>query len=55
VNDGEWRIIVKKNLSIWQRIRGMGKIGTDDAMLILVERILRSESDFKNVHREDGA
>jgi hypothetical protein len=32
----------------------MGKIATDDAMLILVEQILRSESDFKNVHREDG-
>jgi hypothetical protein len=54
VNDGEWRIIVKKNLSIWQRISGTGKIGTDDAMLILVERILRSESDFENIHREDG-
>jgi len=55
VDDGEWRIIVKKNLSIWQRLRGMGKIATDDAMMILVEQILRSESDFKNIHREDGA
>lgn len=55
VNDGDWRIIVKKNLSIWQRMSGKGKIATDDAMLILVEQILRSESDFKNVHREDGA
>jgi hypothetical protein len=55
VNDGEWRIIVKKNLSIWRRLSGMGKIATDDAMVILVEQILRSESDFKNVHREDGA
>jgi hypothetical protein len=53
-DDGEWRMIVKKNLSIWQRLKGMGKIATDDAMLILVEQILRSESDFKNVHREDG-
>jgi hypothetical protein len=52
-DDGEWRIIVKKNLSIWQRISGMGKIATDDAMLTLVEQILRSESDFRNVHRED--
>jgi hypothetical protein len=54
VDDGEWRIIVKKNLSIWQRLRGMCKIATDDAMVILVEQLLRSESDFKNVHRDDG-
>jgi hypothetical protein len=53
VNDGEWRIIIKKNLSIWRRLSGMGKIATDDAMLTLVEQILRSESDFRNVHRED--
>lgn len=53
-DDGEWRIIIKKNLSIWQRLRGIGKIATDDAMLILLEQILRSESDFKNVHRDDG-
>jgi hypothetical protein len=33
----------------------MGKIATDDAMVILVEQILRSESDFRNIHREGGA
>jgi hypothetical protein len=50
VNDGEWRIIVKKNRSIWQRIRGMGAVTVEDGMFALIEKILRGEPDIRQVH-----
>jgi hypothetical protein len=53
VNAGKWRIIVKKNLSIWQRISGMGTITVKDGMFALIEKILRGEPDIRHVHHEE--
>jgi hypothetical protein len=50
---GEWRIIVKKNRSAGQWLRGRGKIDADDAMLIMIEDILGKETDFSDVHQEE--
>src|SRR5580704_19596465 len=36
-DEGEWRIIVEKRRSIWQRLTGRGKIAANDALLRLVE------------------
>jgi len=52
---GEWRIIVLKKRSIWDRIRGKGKIADRDPMLRIIEEILRAEADFIDVHREPEA
>jgi hypothetical protein len=42
-DDGEWRIIVQKRQSIWQRLTGKGKITADDPLVRLIERILSGE------------
>jgi hypothetical protein len=50
-NDGEWRIIIEKRRSIWDRITGKGKITEEDRMLALVEDILANQPDFHDVRR----
>lgn len=48
---GEWRIIVKKNRSIGQWLGNKGKISAHDRMLVLIEEILRAETDFADVRQ----
>jgi hypothetical protein len=50
-NEGEWRIIIEKRRSIWQRLAGRGRIAWDDEMVGLLEQILFNESSIANVHR----
>src|SRR5882762_1871246 len=50
---GEWRIIVKTNRSIGQWLGNRCKMNADDEMLVLIEEILRAESDFADVHQEE--
>jgi hypothetical protein len=52
-DEGEWRIIVEKRRSIWQRVSGTGKIAATDAMGRLIEDILSSEPTIRNTHREE--
>ena len=49
---GEWRIIVEKRRSIWERLMGKGKITSADPLLKMVEVILSEESDTEEVHIE---
>jgi hypothetical protein len=51
-DDGEWRIIIQKRQTIWQRVKGRGIITADDCLVRLVEEILSSEPAVKNIHRE---
>jgi hypothetical protein len=51
--EGEWRIIVEKRRSIWQRLHGNGKIVADDRMVRIIEELLSSESTIRDVHREE--
>jgi hypothetical protein len=50
-DEGEWRIIVEKRRSIWQRVTGNGKIAGNDDLLLLVEEILSTEPTISAVHR----
>jgi hypothetical protein len=50
-DNGEWRIIIEKRRSIWDRITGKGKITEEDRMLALVEDILANQPDFHDVRR----
>ena len=52
-DEGEWRIIVEKRRSIWQRLRGEGKIAADDRMARIIEEILSREPAFGGVQREE--
>jgi len=52
-NEGEWRIIVEKRRSIWERLTGRGKIAADDTLARAVEEILAKEPTITNVHREE--
>jgi hypothetical protein len=49
---GEWRIIVKKNLSICERVRGEAKL-LRGRMFVLIDKILREEPNIRDVHHED--
>jgi hypothetical protein len=51
-DDGEWRIIVQKRRSFWQRRTGKAKITADDPLLRLTEGILSGELTIQNVRRE---
>ena len=44
-DEGEWRIIVEKRRSIWQRLRGN--------VARIIEELLSSESTIRDVHREE--
>jgi hypothetical protein len=48
-DDGEWRIIVVKRRSLWQRLKGSGEIATNDALVQMVERILSTEPGIRAV------
>lgn len=51
-DEGEWRIIVEKRRSIWERLTGKGKIQAGDAVVAIIEQILSSEPMVNNLHRE---
>lgn len=51
-DDGEWRIIVQKQRSIWERLTGAGKIAVDDPMVKLLKEILSGEPNVREVHLE---
>jgi hypothetical protein len=51
-NDGEWRIMVGKKRSIWEKLRGRNITTEDDPMLAIIEEILHEQAGIRNVRRE---
>jgi len=51
VDEGEWNIIIEKKRTIGQRLRGSGKIASDDKMVRTLEEILCAEPTIRDVHR----
>ena len=51
-NEGEWRIMVERRRTFWATLRGTHKITDADPILFLIERLLREQSDVRNVTRE---
>ena len=49
---GEWRIIVDKRRSIWQRLASKGQIAADDTLVAEIESILSNQPGITNLHRE---
>ena len=52
-DEGEWRIIVEKRRSLWQRVLGERKIAEHDEMARHIEEILSVEPTIRDVHREE--
>lgn len=48
-NRGQWRIIVDKRRSSWERLSGAAKIDDDDSMVATIREILEKETDFSEV------
>jgi hypothetical protein len=48
-NEGEWRIMVEKHRSIWDKLKGKNKTSRSDPIFAIIREILKRESDFKNV------
>jgi len=51
-NDGEWRIMVERRRSMWDRLRGRNLITNADLILAMIENILREQADIRNIRRE---
>jgi len=51
---GEWRVIVEKKRTIWQRLTGENKITLDDPLLSLIRQILTADTGIRDVHIENN-
>ena len=51
-NNGEWRIMVEKKHSVWERVRGANKLTEDDPILAILDQILHEQADIHNIRRE---
>jgi hypothetical protein len=51
-NYGEWRIIVEKHRSLWQKLRVRNATPGDEPMIAVIREILEREGDFENVRFE---
>ncbi len=52
-DEGEWRVIVEKRRSIRERFADKGRITSDDGMLVLLRKILMSDSSIRDIRVED--
>ncbi len=51
-NHGEWRIMVEKRRSLWDKLRGKNKITATDPIFSVIEEILHGQAGVLNVTRE---
>ena len=51
-NEGEWRIMVEKKRSIWDRLRGRNQMAESEPILAIIEGILSEHADIRNVRPE---
>ncbi len=51
-DQGEWHVTVEKHRTFWQRLTRANKIDDEDMLALIIQRLLRQEPDFANVHVE---
>ena len=51
-NYGEWRVMISKVRSIKDKLTGRNKMTSDEGILVIVEDILKSQSDIRLIGRE---
>jgi hypothetical protein len=53
-DEGEWRVIVEKKRTLWQRLAGENKSTLDDPLLSLIKQILIADTRIRDVRVEKG-
>jgi hypothetical protein len=51
-NDGTWRIMPARRRSLMDRLLSRNLMTADDPILVLIEGVLKEQSDIRNVRRE---
>ena len=51
-NLGEWRIMIEKHRSLWEKLSGKNKTSLNDPIFAVIREILECENDFKNIRYE---
>ena len=51
-NAGEWRIMIEKHRSMWEKLTGKNQASRSDPIFAIIRDILEREPDFKNVRHE---
>ena len=51
-NRGEWRIMVEKRRSLWEKLSGKNKISLNDPIFAVIRNVLERENDFKDIRCE---
>lgn len=51
-NHGEWRLMISKRRSLWEKLTGKNKMSTSEPIVACIQAILGTEPDFSNIHEE---
>jgi hypothetical protein len=51
-NFGEWRIMIEKHRSLWEKLGRRNKTSHSDPIFAVIREILEGENDFKNIRYE---
>lgn len=51
-NAGEWRIMIERHRSLWDKLTGKNMISPDDALLLIIRGIVEAEPGFSNIRQE---
>jgi hypothetical protein len=54
-NRAEWRVMVTKRRSLWQKLTGQNKLSKNEPIIVAVLSILQTEPDFSNICEEEPA
>lgn len=49
-NQGEWRLMVQKRRSLFEKFTGRNKFQNTEPIVTAIHEILKAEPDFSNVH-----
>ena len=51
-NDGQWRIMIEKRRSLWEKLSGRNKTSLSDPIFAVIREILKREDGFRDIHYE---
>ncbi len=54
-NQGEWRVMIKKHRSVWEKLTRKNEMSGAEEMMNLIREVIEMEPDFNNVRCENGA
>lgn len=52
LNHGEWHVMLEKYRTFWQWLTRRNRIDDEDRLALTIQRLLRQEPDFANIHVE---